>query len=87
MVDRIDAQVWNDPAEMVLQRTVRPHHHSRLIWLEYAAWEVVVREHSATPDRPRAYRATRWLPGNVQYETIMGWVAYGVSSTSNVEAV
>ena len=23
----------------------------------------------------------RWLPGSVQYETIMGSVAYGVSST------
>ena len=28
----------------------------------------------------------RWLPGNVQYETIMGSVAYGVSSdTSDVD--
>ena len=30
-------------------------------------------------------RPPRWLPGNVQYETIMGSVAYGVSSdTSDV---
>ena len=28
----------------------------------------------------------RWLPGNIQYETIMGSVAYGVSSdTSDVD--
>lgn len=28
----------------------------------------------------------RWLPGNVQYETIMGSVAYGVSSdTSDID--
>ena len=28
----------------------------------------------------------KWLPGNVQYETIMGSVAYGVSSdTSDVD--
>jgi uncharacterized protein len=25
----------------------------------------------------------RWLPGNVQYETIMGSVAYGVSSDAS----
>ena len=32
-------------------------------------------------------RPPRWLPGNVQYETIMGSVAYGVSSdTSDVSA-
>jgi uncharacterized protein len=31
-------------------------------------------------------RPPRWLPGNVQYETIMGSVAYGVSSdTSDVD--
>jgi predicted nucleotidyltransferase len=31
-------------------------------------------------------KAPRWLPGNVQYETIMGSVAYGVSSdTSDVD--
>ena len=28
-------------------------------------------------------RPPRWLPGNVQYETIMGSVAYGVSSDSS----
>ena len=28
-------------------------------------------------------RPPRWLPGNVQYETIMGSVAYGVSSESS----
>lgn len=33
-----------------------------------------------------ALRPPRWLPGNVQYETIMGSVAYGVSSdTSDVD--
>jgi uncharacterized protein len=31
-------------------------------------------------------RPPRWLPGNVQYETIMGSVAYGVSAdTSDVD--
>src|SRR5206468_4174674 len=31
-------------------------------------------------------RPPRWLPGNVQYETVMGSVAYGVSSeTSDVD--
>ena len=31
-------------------------------------------------------RLPRWLPANVQYETIMGSVAYGVSSdTSDVD--
>jgi uncharacterized protein len=31
-------------------------------------------------------RPPRWLPGNVQYETIMGSVAYGVSSdTSDID--
>jgi uncharacterized protein len=28
-------------------------------------------------------RPPRWLPGNVQYETIMGSVAYGVSSDTS----
>jgi predicted nucleotidyltransferase len=33
-----------------------------------------------------AIKPPRWLPGNVQYETIMGSVAYGVSSdTSDVD--
>ena len=28
-------------------------------------------------------RPPRWLPANVQYETVMGSVAYGVSSDSS----
>jgi len=46
----------------------------------------VRREHLATLDRARLLKPPRWLPSNVQYETIMGSVAYGVSSdTSDVD--
>src|SRR6476659_713143 len=35
----------------------------------------------------RLVKPPRWLPGNVQYETIMGSVAYGVSSDTSDEDV
>ena len=48
-------------------------------------WEAVAYEHAATPTDRGLVKPPRWLPGNVQYETIMGSVAYGVSSdTSDV---
>ena len=75
------------PASIVrsIQRTLAPA-RELLHWSRTNPAGVSRNEHSATPHRSGTDQAARWLPGNVQYETIMGSVAYGVSSdTSDVD--